>query len=1093
MVGTSVHHTAQLVQSSHAHIMQQPNKRPRHGPAPFEDDDDPEDDELNSRPEEVNARRDPGLRLERSRAFAAFKLKSAFERIFEKYEKDFTGVGDEIDLRTGEIVVDNGHIQSLKDVRMGGADDDAENSEYAASETGSMNYEERAMQGRPDRSLSRPNQNALPSIPPQAGQSPLFAGGWPAPAPLLGGPPRLSTMLYPAQMPFGGFPMQYGVPAPAPATDPTWSAPELPSPFWGNGFRPRENGIPVVKKKKARMSLAATPEHGADDEDDILLGSSTSQDKENQGVVMKKKLLLPRPVREKQSAKKKKPLPVGGSNRTPDGPKAGKNPSSKTTPAEKLSSERGCTSSKPDAAHPSANPTTGNHASETSVGTNRAPPRPSSAGTDAPTCHSTSAGENQKSKARRPSEVVPGTADQESSQKNRVSAFPSQQQGTGGSRQASNGAKSRAVTRSTSRPATQAGTGTSNLAGLETATGKTAPVKSRQPNQLHPVPDHPQPEEPDIYLDLSRPEVKFTRKPQNQILRVEIAAKTPSDVRSFRILTPEPSDADSPRPRETDITEHRSEEVPAIPEAMNTGSSEPDGNLDAENGCQVPTAPIEVFSRNVVDPAYAFSDEDEPTLPRRKARNANKVDKAGRDAASGAPCNVAMRGRPQEAAESLLNMDDSTSLRAELPSASAQLDDDVGLQAGGLGEKSAENRDASQALNVVGDGADGGGRYRSVDPPKRRISRRVSILDPEESSIIRRELESSSTATVEETELGTEITLSSKGEPSSSSEAQQNTPTRAAPNPLASLEESRQQESLELPSEIQRTNSPPLGGELSTRPPEIPDSGPPVSSADVDRASSPTLTDPSSRRRTTEPASASKQLSASSIPPSTPTKKSRHRALSKTSHRQPSSSTPATTTSTLKRQRSSILSLVSDDDEDGVDELAITPHSHSRHSRQTPGRLSSSSSSFATTPIPFRTSPAAHHVRLALLHPSARATATPPGASTSSINKRKKRNHSEGARPSASSSSAVSTLTRGVLVSSATKAAKAAAAATAATAGDFNGMSTPSGRRSGASRGDGGIGAAEEMGELVQTPGGTMRRCGEGGFRCGRDFCFVCL
>jgi hypothetical protein len=36
------------------------------------------------------------------------KLKSTFEAIFEKYGKDFTGVGDEIDLRTGEIIVDNG-------------------------------------------------------------------------------------------------------------------------------------------------------------------------------------------------------------------------------------------------------------------------------------------------------------------------------------------------------------------------------------------------------------------------------------------------------------------------------------------------------------------------------------------------------------------------------------------------------------------------------------------------------------------------------------------------------------------------------------------------------------------------------------------------------------------------------------------------------------------------------------------------------------------------------------------------------------------------------------------------------------------------
>ena len=41
------------------------------------------------------------------------KLKSIFEHIFDKYEKDFTNVGDEIDLSTGNIVVNNGHLQSL--------------------------------------------------------------------------------------------------------------------------------------------------------------------------------------------------------------------------------------------------------------------------------------------------------------------------------------------------------------------------------------------------------------------------------------------------------------------------------------------------------------------------------------------------------------------------------------------------------------------------------------------------------------------------------------------------------------------------------------------------------------------------------------------------------------------------------------------------------------------------------------------------------------------------------------------------------------------------------------------------------------------
>ena len=41
------------------------------------------------------------------------RFKSRLEAIFDKYDKDFTGVGDEIDIRTGEIVVNNGHLEDL--------------------------------------------------------------------------------------------------------------------------------------------------------------------------------------------------------------------------------------------------------------------------------------------------------------------------------------------------------------------------------------------------------------------------------------------------------------------------------------------------------------------------------------------------------------------------------------------------------------------------------------------------------------------------------------------------------------------------------------------------------------------------------------------------------------------------------------------------------------------------------------------------------------------------------------------------------------------------------------------------------------------
>lgn len=52
------------------------------------------------------------------------KLKSRFESIFEKYGKNFEGIGDEIDLETGEIVVDNGHVVGMTNEQDAGDLDD---------------------------------------------------------------------------------------------------------------------------------------------------------------------------------------------------------------------------------------------------------------------------------------------------------------------------------------------------------------------------------------------------------------------------------------------------------------------------------------------------------------------------------------------------------------------------------------------------------------------------------------------------------------------------------------------------------------------------------------------------------------------------------------------------------------------------------------------------------------------------------------------------------------------------------------------------------------------------------------------------------
>lgn len=72
----------------------------------------------------------PELALHYRREQNDLRLKSTFETIFEKYGKDFDGVGDEIDLETGEIIVDNGHILSMVNERdAGGLETDSEEEE----------------------------------------------------------------------------------------------------------------------------------------------------------------------------------------------------------------------------------------------------------------------------------------------------------------------------------------------------------------------------------------------------------------------------------------------------------------------------------------------------------------------------------------------------------------------------------------------------------------------------------------------------------------------------------------------------------------------------------------------------------------------------------------------------------------------------------------------------------------------------------------------------------------------------------------------------------------------------------------------------
>ncbi|KAL6813450.1 hypothetical protein GGI42DRAFT_175294 [Trichoderma sp. SZMC 28013] len=95
--------------------MEPPAKRRRMSQWLLDKENADEDDELASQPFEVEAKRDPDYKLSVERAYADQRFQITMAHIFEKYGRDFEGIGDEIDLVTGEIVVNNGHVRNMRD------------------------------------------------------------------------------------------------------------------------------------------------------------------------------------------------------------------------------------------------------------------------------------------------------------------------------------------------------------------------------------------------------------------------------------------------------------------------------------------------------------------------------------------------------------------------------------------------------------------------------------------------------------------------------------------------------------------------------------------------------------------------------------------------------------------------------------------------------------------------------------------------------------------------------------------------------------------------------------------------------------------
>ncbi|AEO65927.1 uncharacterized protein THITE_2113553 [Thermothielavioides terrestris NRRL 8126] len=983
--------------------MEPPSKRPRFGPAPFEDD--PEADELNEQPEEVNARRDPAVQLERSRAFAAFKLKSAFERIFEKYEKDFTGVGDEIDLRTGEIVVDNGHIQSLKNAQLGGSaeGEDSADSGDGASEAGSLNEEERMLRGKAENRLSQLGHNALPMVPLGMGPSHFARGAWSASHSLMGLPPMLPTMGYPGQMPFGGFPMQYGTPMSMAATDPTWRTPELPSTFVGHRMLTGE-ATPSVRKKVARLSLSAARGQDTGDEDDIFLRPSATKDNgSSETPAIKKKLLLARHAPEQAPSKKKKGIPAQTHKQSGTKPdrKEEKGAKAPAVPKQKVSK------STPDARPDSTNP-----------------------------------------RRTSPNFGATGLAG-----KTVTSIAPKQTNTTGPARRTS---------------------------GFDTATKevtrKVVPQRSEavdftpHPNLRETVPDS---EDLDVYINLSDGPRKHTRKPRNQTLRVELRAKNPQDARSFQALTPEPSESSSPPPRGSVPDESSGNSVLAILETQGSSKAVPAASTAPEKIDQAgATVAVEEFSRNIVDPTYAFSDEEEPALPKRRTLHCkpNKPldvssTEAGvlRERCQNLDTKVASRERERTVDKRVQKPDDSAVPRAESPTLSLHLDDVVdhrennpeGAYADPAARTLEQQNDAKRPAPV-------GATERS-----RRLRRPTSQA---EELVIAAPSSGPSTASTQRTTAGTNRAKAPSSETRKSKRlsktALQNTPTKppreADAHERNAWGRSAKQEIAQTSPAAHPENCPHQATEspaLTLGPHSDHDARGEVSGAHTE-APSPTLTDPTSKPSTVRPSPSASKQHAPRSGPRTPVKTPRHRPSKP-------NPVPGSATTTTSTKRKGILSLLPDND-DEEDELSIL----------SPIRPASGPGSTTV-----RSTPAAHHVRLGLVAPTG-SSSKPSTSSKLKLQRAVARGSVSNGIPAADGADGASFRTP-------TKKRRGAKGLQLALEAGGRGRGPGSGEAAVLQAGTPASGRLES--DLVQTPGGTMRRCGEDGFRCERDFCFSCL
>ncbi|KAI0861111.1 hypothetical protein F4860DRAFT_179055 [Xylaria cubensis] len=228
--------------------MEPPSKRLRldsstHG---VDHDDGENQDELSMTPAQFHASQDPMYQLDKKRAKAATKLKSTFENIFEKYGKDFDGDDDLVNWYTDEVEVDNGHI-NLMEARLGSDIEDLSGEE-----------DERILSGKSDGRGKIP-KSQLKSLIPTSHTKHKPNSRLPATSPWnVGAGPgtyRLSSLAF-SPPPYNAYPpFNFGPTFENGPVDPTWQAPDLP-------VQPRRQHISFIGSANSHLDpFGASPHH----------------------------------------------------------------------------------------------------------------------------------------------------------------------------------------------------------------------------------------------------------------------------------------------------------------------------------------------------------------------------------------------------------------------------------------------------------------------------------------------------------------------------------------------------------------------------------------------------------------------------------------------------------------------------------------------------------------------------------------------------------------------------------------------------------------------------------------------------------------